>query len=188
MKVICKNNLGLALSSELLKSIIYDEHPEKHKFHVEVGKTYSVYVLSVVNGHTYFGIYADEEIGFQLLPADLFETVDSQVSQLWHIRYEKAVNSESAYTLFGYKEIVENREHINGLLEGVEMDISIFEKYRERFDFEYPDPNIKAEAEKLDDSWLLCSSCSDAWESHSELALVKCPSCNTIQRNPVYIV
>lgn len=186
MKVICTNNLGAALSSDFMKSIIYDTPPEKHEFHVEIGRIYTVYVLSIVNGHTYFGIDVNDELGFQLLPGDLFNIVDSKVSQLWNISYEKAVGSESAYTLFGYEEATRNRGHISGLLEGVETDISIFKKYKERFDLEYPDTNVTAEAEKLDDFWLLCPDCSDAWKSHSKSALVRCPSCNSVLINPVY--
>ncbi len=179
----CKSNLGSSLIPELRKLIIHDKTPEEYKFYIEIGKVYPVLALSITGGYTYLGIWSDEELGFQLLPADFFEIIDSRLSQLWRITYEKSYIYESAFTFFGHPETVNNREHINGLIEGVKEDIAVLNKYKELLEMEFDNPSVSLIAEPLDNGWLLCPSCCDAWKSESQLELVKCPSCSALMKN-----
>lgn len=185
MRVKCTSNLGAALSLELKESIIYADIPDNHKFHVVIGSVYSVLALSVVNGHTYFGIWSDDQLRFQLLPADLFTITDNRISQFWRITYEKADSDFSSFTFLGHPETANNREHINGLLEGQEQAIAILDNYRELIELEFSDPSIKLTAEAIDGEWLLCPNCYHAWENQTKLELVKCPSCGTLMNNPI---
>ena len=47
-----------------------------------------------------------------------------------------------------------------------------------------PDPKITEIATEGDSKWLICPSCSDAWESESSDAMVICPNCEYICHNP----
>lgn len=40
------------------------------------------------------------------------------------------------------------------------------------------------EATILDNKWLMCPNCIDAWESNSKKQIVICPKCETTFRNP----
>jgi hypothetical protein len=62
----------------------------------------------------------------------------------------------------------------------------IFDKYSPLINCEFPHPHITLAAEALDDTWLYCPSCIDAWESTSEEGMVMCPLCQNWLRNPRY--
>jgi|ERR1700722_6163596 len=50
------------------------------------------------------------------------------------------------------------------------------------------DLSITKSAEILDDIWLICPNCSEAWKSTSENAMVICATCNHALHNPRYKV
>ena len=47
-----------------------------------------------------------------------------------------------------------------------------------------PDPSIEKSATILDETWLMCPDCIDAWECTSKNAMVICPKCNQVLHNP----
>ena len=47
-----------------------------------------------------------------------------------------------------------------------------------------PDPSINKSATILDETWLMCPNCIDAWECASKDAMVICPKCNQVLHNP----
>ena len=49
-----------------------------------------------------------------------------------------------------------------------------------------PDPSISLSAIPLDDSWLMCPDCIDAWESTTKDSMVDCPKCHKYFHNPRY--
>jgi len=49
-----------------------------------------------------------------------------------------------------------------------------------------PDAAILESAAELDNNWLMCPKCIDAWQSSSNKALVLCPKCNHAFQNPRY--
>lgn len=49
-----------------------------------------------------------------------------------------------------------------------------------------PNSNVSISAIALDQKWLMCPDCIDAWESDSKDAMVICPKCKKIMHNPRY--
>ena len=47
---------------------------------------------------------------------------------------------------------------------------------------------IKEFAEVLDDEWLMCKICNDAWMTNSLDAMVICPECDNVLHNPRYVL
>ena len=45
-------------------------------------------------------------------------------------------------------------------------------------------PSIEKSATILDDTWLMCPDCIDAWESTSKNPMVICPKCDQVLHNP----
>ena len=45
-------------------------------------------------------------------------------------------------------------------------------------------PSIEKSATILDETWLMCPDCIDAWENTSTSAMVICPKCNQVLHNP----
>jgi hypothetical protein len=49
-----------------------------------------------------------------------------------------------------------------------------------------PVSSIKERAERLDETWLMCPLCQEAWESKSVFGMVCCPGCKNKLHNPKY--
>ena len=47
-----------------------------------------------------------------------------------------------------------------------------------------PDPSVTTTATQLDNAWLLCPNCIDAWETTSKDAMIICPKCDRALHNP----
>jgi hypothetical protein len=57
----------------------------------------------------------------------------------------------------------------------------------ERDDLQQPDPGIKEKAQELEDSWVMCPLCQEAWRDNSRYAMLLCPKCKKnciIQKSP----
>jgi hypothetical protein len=52
-------------------------------------------------------------------------------------------------------------------------------------DLEFPDPEVNLKAEKLEDNWLMCPICIDAWQTDSKAGMVMCPKCKNVMHNPI---
>ena len=49
-----------------------------------------------------------------------------------------------------------------------------------------PIPRITDRANEIDNNWLMCPLCNDAWESQSLYGMVRCPKCKKRLHNPRY--
>lgn len=49
-----------------------------------------------------------------------------------------------------------------------------------------PIREVKEVAQELDDNWLLCPNCQEAWQSQSKYGMVLCPTCNHKLHNPKF--
>lgn len=49
-----------------------------------------------------------------------------------------------------------------------------------------PIQEVKDIAQQLDDTWLMCPLCQEAWENHSRYGMVRCPKCRNKLHNPKY--
>ncbi|NNM43449.1 MAG: hypothetical protein HKM07_03820 [Chlamydiae bacterium] len=58
--------------------------------------------------------------------------------------------------------------------------------FTEHFFEPIPDSEISTTAQILDENWLMCPDCVDAWESTSEDKIVICPKCDRAYYNPRY--
>ena len=48
----------------------------------------------------------------------------------------------------------------------------------------FVDPTVSKEATVIDEKWLMCPDCIDAWESSSKDPMIVCPKCNQAFHNP----
>lgn len=75
---------------------------------------------------------------------------------------------------FENNEIIETIDNIKKLAK------SEIENYIHRFD-----SDIKFTAEKLDEKWIMCPNCNEAWEPILKDVMVFCPKCDIILHNPL---
>lgn len=49
-----------------------------------------------------------------------------------------------------------------------------------------PNPNLEGAAVVIQEGWMQCPSCSDAWRSESAVGNLRCSTCGKWLRNPCY--
>lgn len=60
------------------------------------------------------------------------------------------------------------------------------DSYYEKMFLEFPDTNYPT-AEAIENGWVLCGECVEAWQPFLYDGMSRCPKCNTIQNNPYYV-
>jgi predicted Zn-ribbon and HTH transcriptional regulator len=83
-----------------------------------------------------------------------------------------------------FPEFVQSQEAFNDLALGEHAAREAFYKWQQYADLEFLDASAEKMAENIDGHWLLCPACCDAWEFESPDAMVRCPKCHSILRNP----
>lgn len=118
----------------------------------------------------------------------LFEVVDGSMSKYWKFSFiwEKEINFIE--TTWAYPEWANDPNGYYGnLIDGDAHETEIFAQYKKLMDMEFPIPSVTDVAKLIDDNWLMCDYCIDAWESSdSSQAMVVCPTCQRMMHNPRY--
>jgi hypothetical protein len=179
MRVFCKSNKSTHLPASY-------GYRKGHEFPLVVGKNYGVYAMIFWTGRINYLIFDESRPAPFPMPSELFEIVDSKLSRHWHFNIDLDDSKSVIRAIWGYKELTDNPTHYEQLLSWNEAAFEIFACYKEAMDLEFPNPDITDVAEALEGGWFFCPKCNDAWESQLLDALVKCPSCGEILRNPKY--
>ncbi len=158
-------------------------------FFLKQNAEYVVYGITLRN--TCFWYYVcDEYFTYfpRWKPSPFFEVIDQRLSRHWICTYKKHKNYTQAFPIITFPEWANNHpDFYDKLSNGNENEVNIFKSYKELMDLEFPDRGIKILAKIADTEWLICPSCTDAWEhSESRDALVRCPKCLLVYKNPRY--
>ena len=158
---------------------------------ITVGRTYTVYAIAIRDCYPWYFI-ADDRYKWPTYPfpyaAAFFIETDVRVSSCWTVGFCGAnVKVEGLReVLFTFKEWASDEMFFERLIDGNKRYIEIFRKYKYFMDLEYPLSSVTDTAELVQDNWLMCPKCIDAWESDSVLGMVRCPKCSTTFLNPRY--
>lgn len=158
------------------------------EFDLIINKHYQVYGLILHEGCIWYYI-CDESYSYYPVwyPSFLFNIVDGRLSRYWIYSLKKDINQMKYNTIIGYPEWANNfYEYYDRLTDGCEKEVKIFKKYKYSMDLEFPNPSIFNKATKLDNKWLMCTFCIDAWETTSQDGMVICPNCQRMLHNPFY--
>lgn len=155
---------------------------------VTVGSLYTVYAIAIREGVPWYFIADDlhEILSYPLAYASvLFDERDNRVSSCWEVVIQgKDSNSE---VIIAFKEWVNDANFFEHLIDGNALEVQIFSQYKAFMDMEYPSPSINDKAELLEDAWLMCPHCAEAWESAITLGMIRCPKCFSCLLNPRYL-
>ncbi len=159
----------------------------EHEYSLVINKYYIVYAMEIVSGYIWYYL-CDENYTYYPFwnPSPLFEVADGQLSRYWIYSFTKGKNNFDTRTIWTYPEWAENEYYQDLLTDGEEKEVKIFEKYKYLMDLEFPNPSIQEHATALDDEWLMCPICIDAWQSTSKDGMVICPKCERMLHNPRY--
>lgn len=182
MIIKCINNKTRDLPDDIINSRFtsYDT------LHLNKAEIYVVYSMNIYFGYVwYFTIR--KGINYPLAyPSPAFEIVDGRLSRYWI--FSTHVGRDTAHTrsIWTFPEWANEESFYEALTDAEERETKIFKRYKELMDLEFPNPSITLSAEILDDQWLLCPTCIDAWESTSKDGMVICPKCKQMMHNPRY--
>jgi hypothetical protein len=119
MRVACQSNRGTSLSSKfLVGDTIHSE------FHVNVGKEYDVFGVSVYRGATYLLLLGEDRLP-DWYPIDLFSIADPSIPDNWFSAIF-AENDPILQFLMGYKTLIFDEGHYDALLEREARALNIF--------------------------------------------------------------
>jgi len=128
MKVKCRANTGEGLMPLTISNIgdtVETQYPLK------IGEIYTVYgqgILRNVLKYLIVGTYEDLPSWY---PAELFEVEDSQIHFEWYYKYN---NEFVASALWGYHELVNDKNHYVDYIERNDQAICIFLKRKKEVD------------------------------------------------------
>ena len=162
---------------------------------LRAGALYTVYAVRMdVNHHARYFI-ADENYDSQVplsypmsYASFFFDVIDARVSSCWTLGIPSK-NSKSkcdSELLLTFKEWVGDESFYESLVDGSAREVNIFEQYKAFMDMEYPSPSVTEKAELIEDNWLMCPKCLEAWQSDVILGMVDCPQCSSVLLNPRY--
>ncbi|KAF3362488.1 Uncharacterized protein PHSC3_000961 [Chlamydiales bacterium STE3] len=170
-----------------------------------LSKEFIVYAIEIWQGIPHYCINNyDEKTPFtqfsadfdlEIHPCSCFEIIDNRISRYWTFIHHN--NMEASMWAFpewtnGWIYINEENDYVNEgfydrLIYGGQKENKIFSKYKEAMDLEFPDNSVTKFAQIGDPNWLLCPFCHDGFENSNKIdALIKCPTCKKISRNPRY--
>jgi ribosomal protein L37AE/L43A len=178
MKVICRRNTPTKFLAKKRRD--YGLSPECD-YGLVIGSAYTVFGVWLNNDECDYGI----GMRGYTYPADLFDIIDPRCSRHWELA--RPVINGVQYAVLAYEEIARNYGFYEALVDHDEGTTAVHAKWLERFENEFQREGL-ATANRLQDSWLQCPQCSDAWLAVMEDGVVKCPSCGTALNNPFAVV
>ena len=128
MKVKCIANTGEGFSEYTLTHMGCSINT---RLPLEVDDVYIVYGQIIYRGILEYLIKGANENLPSWYPAELFEVVDSQVHFEWYFRYDR---DDEMSAVWGFDELVHDREFIFDLIERKENAIRIFLKRKKEID------------------------------------------------------
>lgn len=146
-----------------------------------LGKNYNVYSMLVNNKDLYYGISRHNDEDLRFYSSFYFECIDKRKSRFWvgscypvHDKYQFIVSfPEMDWNFY------------DNLWEGHGEALGIFLDYKEMMDREFEDDTVTIKPTILDDEWIMCPECIDAWISTNVLdAIIVCPYCEKKEINP----
>ena len=153
---------------------------------VDIDKIYVVYAMTTVNNCIWYCI-VDEN--FHDSPrrhlGPLFTLEDKRYSRYWKHAFIKNylyINDDT----WTFPEWIADEFFILKLIDGEKKEVEIFKKYKLLMDLEFPDPDVSEKATALEDGWVMCPTCIDAWQPNPLDGMTVCPICHQTMHNPFY--
>jgi hypothetical protein len=121
-------------------------------------------------------------------PIDFFEIIDRRSSKYWFNKNFELFNHKIKIhsKLVSFERAVQDDYFFDDLLENRNYAQQTYEKFRILMENEFPDSDLNY-AEKIDDSWIMCSKCDDVWEGGKEQGIVICAKNGHRNNNPNWV-
>ena len=139
-----------------------------------------LYLSGKINGESFCDDFHDS-FGLEIDSDFLSTSEEKAFDDLNEIvgRYSSSEQDHEKYPGLYYTEkelfekVKETQEHLGKTLKELVVE-----------ELKDPDDTVTKSASILDNTWLMCPDCIDAWEESSKNAMVICPKCNQVFHNP----
>lgn len=128
MKVKCRANTGEGL---MPLTISNSGDTAETQYPLKIGEIYTVYGQGILRNVLKYLIIGTYENLPSWYPAELFEVEDSQIYIEWYYKHDKEF---VASALWGYHEMVNDKNHYVDLIEREDQAIHIFLKRKKEID------------------------------------------------------
>lgn len=128
MKVKCIANTGAGFSEYTMNHMGCSINT---KLPLRINEIYVVYGQVLYRGILKYLIKGTEENLPSWYPAEIFETVNLLLPFEWYYRYQK---NEEISAIWGFQELVEDKQYIDDLIERKDEAIKIFLKRKKEID------------------------------------------------------
>lgn len=143
--------------------LVYGILFRKEKFFYEILTTHTFYTTSI--------------------PASFFDVIDHRISSLFRIGTMDDGNDHKMFFL-SFAEWVGDKDFFGKLVDRDSKTEKIFSHYRDILYLEFRHPEIKESAIILQNGWVQCPFCTEAWElSYPVFEMCRCPECNNVLLN-----
>ncbi len=186
MRIKCITNLAKDLPEKLIQA---EQYKIDLKFDLEINKTYTVYAVLVMGDCIWYSICDGTYIYYPLWhPSPLFTIEEGSFSKFWKMKIpeRETIYKESLKAVISYQEWLDDPYYYSDLVDGKSENIKIFEKYKEAMDLEFPNPEINDKASDIEEGWVMCPYCIDAWQPNQVDAMIVCPKCSRVMHSPYY--
>lgn len=182
LKVICRKNKKEQINEDIVK-----KHEKILNFkHLLIEKVYDVYAMVQNHQDCWYCIFDNPKQSYPIYyHSAFFEIEDHSLSRYWVVDVRQT--ADGGATLLGIPNWCFENGFYSKLVDGETKAVSTFNQYKELMDMEFPDPLISDRAEIIDDEWLMCPRCIDAWKSTNNLdGMLKCSMKGHHLHNPRY--
>ncbi len=120
MKLIIKKDYQLSEKSYKLG------YTEETVFHFQINKLYEVYGICIWHDTINYLLIEQEGSLPSWYPAEIFDISDPSLPSEWYFNFYGYDDISGLTAVWGYKDLVESKEHYTGLLERESQDIKTF--------------------------------------------------------------
>lgn len=153
---------------------------------LDIGRLYTVYTMTADSEGINYYLHEDCDSVHHYC-SSLFEVIDKSISRYWICNYVRDRGYLKPHTIWSFPEWANSSVFFYHLFERDDDSFSIYLNYKEMMDLEFEDEAVTINPSILDDEWIMCPDCIDAWECTNVMnALIVCPYCNNKMNNPRY--
>lgn len=184
MIVRCLTSTGESLPVDLINRDV--GLTSNTDFRLVVGKDYVVFALAEIRNHIWYCVLEEDVDCPYYKPASLFAIKDARVSRYWLYAQHDAKRIAGVEFELAFREWAQDPEFYTRLVDGDAAAERIFTQYRPRMELEFSDDSVSEVARELEDGYVVCAQCNDAFRANRLEAMAGCPNCGKIQHNPCY--
>lgn len=184
MKVKCVYNLAKDLPTDLIAERKYEVD---EKFNLKINEIYTVYAVAISSQYVWYAICNEQSSDHAFwYPGPLFSIEDNRLSRYCRFKIAGTEYQYNLKAIIAFPESLIDSDYWSKLFDGEPKEVRNFIKYQELMALEFPDPEINDKASNLEDGWVMCPHCIDAWQPNTIDAMIICPKCQRVMHSPYY--